>query len=176
MITVVQGNVLDSAEQYVVQQCDCISPKPTKLDADYLEEFPWATVYEDRQPMNGFRNLAHPDSQGKPGEIKVYDSGYDQDPKVIAIFSQICPGKSFTGMNSKRRYKDDSVENRLQLFTKCLEKITELKPESIAFPDKIGCLNNNGGDWEAYSDILQEFADKNPDCYILVYHDATMKQ
>ena len=184
MIKIVQGSIVDANEEYIVQQCDCISTIGTDLDTEYLEEFEWADIYGERIPLacpkgtkplhggSGFRNIANPDSRGKPGSIKLFSTGNDDEPKVLAMFSQFCSGKPFTGVNSKRRYKDDTSENRLQWFTECLKRITELKPESVGFPDKIGCLNDNGADWEVYSDKLQEFADENPECYILLYCDV----
>src|SRR5919206_3160170 len=101
MITIVQGSIIQCNEEYVIQQCDCISTKCTKLDMNYVEEFPWADVYGQRKQMNGYRNMASYDSRGKPGTIKIFDNGSKNDPKVVAFFTQICPGKPFTGINSK---------------------------------------------------------------------------
>ena len=174
MIKIIQGSVLDAQEDYVLQQCDCLSTQPKDLDLDYKKEFPWADVYGMRAPMNGFRNIATNDSRGKPGEIQQFPAG-TEEPTVIAMFSQICPGRPFTGFNKNKRFKDDTAENRVKWFTQCLEEITKLNPESIALPDQLGCYRN-GADWEIYSDIIQEFADKNPQCYIYIYKEPEMQR
>jgi hypothetical protein len=169
MIKIIQGSVLDTNEEYVLQQCDCISTQALHLDADYKKEFPWGDVYGDRTPINGFRNLATVDTRGIPGTIKVYPSGNDE-PNVVAMFSQVCPGKPFTGINKAKRFKDDTKVNRLKWFKECLERISELKPKSIAVPNRLGCFRN-GANWEDYSDALQEFSDLNPQCYVMMYHE-----
>lgn len=168
MIKLIQGSVLDTKEQYVLQQCDCISTVRQKLDADYAKEFSWADVYGDRENMKGWRNLATIGTRGTPGEIKVFDGGSKDETQVIAMFTQMCPGKPFTGLNNKRRFKTDTTDQRLEWFKQCLEKLLPLKPESIAMPNKIGCLNNDG-DWEKYSDCIQELSDKLPDCTFYIY-------
>jgi len=167
MIKIVQGSVLDAVEEYVLQQCDCISTQVKDLDADYKREFPWADVYGERTPMKGWRNLATVDTRGKPGDIKVFPSGNDE-PNVVALFCQMCPGKPFTGINHKKRFKDDTYENRLKWFEECLKKVAELKPKSLALPHNLGC-SGSGGDWNDYSDKIQEFCDDNPDCHIIIY-------
>jgi hypothetical protein len=173
IIKTVQGSVLDTVEEYVLQQCDCISTQATNLDADYKREFAWADVYgeENRAPMNGFRNLATPDTRGKPGEIQIFPSG-NEEPNIVAMYCQYCPGRPFTGINKKMRFKNDTYENRLQWFVECLKKVGEItpKPQSIALPDKLGCYRN-GGDWNIYSDKIQEFADEHPDIHIYIYSE-----
>ena len=168
MIKIIQGSVLDTNEEYVLQQCDCISTQASNLDADYKKEFPWADVYGERTPMNGWRNVATMDTRGKPGDIKVFPSG-NEEPNIIAMFSQNCPGRPFTGINKTKRFKDDTEENRLKWFEECLNKISELKPRCLALPDKLGCFRN-GANWDSYSDKIQEFSDANPKCYVMIYH------
>lgn len=167
MIKIIQGSVLDTMEEYVLQQCDCISTQAKDLDHDYVREFPWADVYGERTAMNGYRNLATVDTRGTPGDIKVFPSG-NEEPNIVAMFCQMCPGRPFTGINSKKRFKDDTAENRLKWFEECLDKVTALKPRSVALPDKLGCYRT-GGDWDAYSDKIQLFSDANPKCMVYIY-------
>lgn len=169
MIKIVQGSVLDCNEEYVLQQCDCISTLTKDLDSDYKREFSWADVYGERKQINGFRNLANVDSRGKPGDIKVFPG--NGEPNVVAMFCQICPGKSFTGVNKNKRFKDDTPENRIKWFEECLNKLSKLKPKSVALPNNLGCYRT-GGDWDIYSDKIQEFADNNPACHIYIYHET----
>jgi len=173
MIKIIQGCVLDSVEEYVLQQCDCISTQAKDFDHDYVREFAWADVYGERTQMNGFRNLATSDTRGKPGEIKVFPSG-NEEPNIIAMFTQICPGRPFSGMNSKKRFKDDDADNRLKWFGECLDKITALKPKSVALPDKLGCYRN-GANWDVYSDKIQAFSDANPKCMVYIYEEPMGK-
>lgn len=175
MIKIIPGDILENNEVYVVQQCDCISTVAQGLDAEYAEEYPFANVYGDRTQLKGFRNLAVPGDRAVPGDIKVYNAEDKDDPHVIAIFSQYCPGRPFTGINAKKRFKDDTEQNRIKWFKECLEKITLLNVNSIAFPYKVGCLRN-GGDWEVYSDALQDFSDKNPESMIYLYNDPFSKE
>jgi len=170
MIKIIQGSVLDTNEEYVLQQCDCISTQALDLDADYKKEFPWADVYGERKQMNGFRNLAVIDSRSTPGDIKVFPSG-NEEPNIIAMFCQVAPGKPFTGINKSKRFKHDTKENREKWFESCLKKISELKPTSIALPNKLGCYRT-GADWEKYSDMIQEFSDANPKCHLYIYEET----
>ena len=170
MIKIIQGNILDNNEEYVVLQFDCISTEEKGMYKEFVDEYPFACVYKNRKQMKGFRNQAVLTDRPLPGNIQVFNGETDDDPNVIAIFSQLCPGKSFSGINSKKRFKDDTTENRIKWFTNCLQKISELDIESIAFPWKIGCLDG-GENWELYSDILQQFADDNPNCSIYIYLD-----
>lgn len=170
MIKIIQGSVLDAQEQYVLQQCDCISTQAKDLDSEYKNEFPWANVYGLREPMNGFRHIAKNEFRGKPGEIKVFPSGTDE-PSIVAMFSQICPGRPFTGLNKSKKFKDDTVENRAKWFAQCFDELTKLNPESVAMPYEFGCYKN-GADWEKYSDTIQEFNDRNPDCWTFIYIPA----
>lgn len=171
MIKIIQGSVLDCNEHYVIQQCDCISTKGTELDNQYSEEFPWASVYDERTPMKGFRHIATPDTRGKPGKIKLYPADEpDEDPGVICIFSQYCPGKVSTGINKSNRYPDDILENREKWFKECFQEIAKLKPKTLAVPYKIGCIGNDC-DWQRYGDILEKFTDDNPKCRLYIYND-----
>jgi hypothetical protein len=103
----------------------------------------------------------------------VFNSG-NYEPNVVAMFTQVCPGKPFTGINKNKRFKNDTEENRKLWFEQCLKKLSDLKPTSLALPHRFGCYRN-GADWNEYSDKIQEFADQQPRCLVLIYQDTKEK-
>ena len=178
MIRFLQGNITQSVEDYVCHHFDCVSTKHTSnSEKEFLDEFPFVDVYSSRKEQKGYRNFADAKTRDNIGTIKVYsdedrddDEESEAESKVVAMFTQYCPGKPFTGLNSKKKIPNDSTEHRLVWFRSCLLQMTtdlKLKHASVAFPYKIGCTGKENLD--EYMDLLEEFADMNPKCRIYLY-------
>jgi O-acetyl-ADP-ribose deacetylase (regulator of RNase III) len=139
----VSGNLLDSNEQYIVHQCNCITTHSKGLSTQIFRAYPEADTYS--------RNDTR-----KPGTIHVFD-------KVINLYGQKYPGKSRSHSIAKQR---------LHWFQKGLFEILELNPVSVAFPFKIGC-GLAGGKWEHYLRLIELFevslCEKNPEANVVIY-------
>lgn len=153
------AHVLDSDAEYVLQECDCTSTTPQGLAAEYLHVFPYADPYGKRRPMNGNPNICLPADRPVPGDIEIFE-GAPCDSKVVAMFVQVCPGPPYTGINKTKRFPNDSSEDRRSYFRSCLKKLGAQHPDSIALPQYFGCRDRKE-EWDAYCDILDEFADEH---------------
>lgn len=152
----VEGNLLDAGEQYIVQQCDCLSSDTHGLSRHIADRFPHADVYSVLPP-----------SERVPGTIAVMGDCSKGERPVVCAFSQFGMGKPGSYDNAT----DDSFASRHTWFRSCLLRIVEdLHPKSVAFPYKIGCGGMVGGNWEeGYLPMLREFDDANPTVDIVVY-------
>lgn len=165
-LTIKIGNLLEATEDFIAQQCNCISLKPHGLSASITKKFPFADSYGIRKGLSG--NLAIPEYRDIPGTISVMGNGQDQR-FVINMFAQYSYGKPYSTLNKNKQWQD-SYEDRKQWFHNCLEEISKkVKPNSLAFPYKIGS-NLAGGNWEKdYYPMLEQFSKNNPDIEIVLY-------
>jgi O-acetyl-ADP-ribose deacetylase (regulator of RNase III) len=144
-IKLVHGNLLDSKEQFICHQCNCVTKWAAHLAKDVFQRFPHADVYSPRIPL-GYRD--------NPGTINISGNGQDQR-FVIAMFAQVYPG------SSKAEYPSnvDSVLSRAKYFEECLDKMAQTPMSSVAFPWQIGC-GAAGGNWGTYIDMIYGFNDR----------------
>jgi O-acetyl-ADP-ribose deacetylase (regulator of RNase III) len=164
-IQIVEGDILQSKEQYIVQQCNCISVKAHGLSKTISVRFPHADSYARRIPM-GSKNLATVESRSDPGSIVVCGNGLDER-YVINAFGQYGMGKPYTLNNVGRQWIDGS-EDRFKWFKSCLESISRLKPQSVAFPWMIGC-GLAGGCWDDYYSAIKVWSTLNPLIGVVLY-------
>jgi O-acetyl-ADP-ribose deacetylase (regulator of RNase III) len=155
-VSVIEGNILTATEQYIAQQCNCVSVKTHGLSREIARKFPYADLYARRK---GGKNI------DKPGTITVCGDESKNERYVICMFSQY--GISKPGSYGQKDVCD-SFQQRLKWFKKCLELISELRPQSIAFPYKIGC-GLAGGSWTQYKKCIDDFAQLNPHTKVVVY-------
>jgi O-acetyl-ADP-ribose deacetylase (regulator of RNase III) len=153
-IGIVKGDLLESNEQFICHQCNCVSRTAGGLAYHLFNKFHYANVYLNRQKQIYI-----------PGEIIISGDGVN-NRFVINMFAQFNPG-SYSHV-----YSRDSKEQREIYFKNCLEKIKEIKLlKSIAFPCRIGC-GIAGGDWDNYFQMIQDFyADisKNKEIIVKIY-------
>jgi len=148
---VVEGDLLDAKEVYLVHQCNCITVKGAHLSADVFERFPFANIYIDRL-KSGKRDT--------PGSIIVRGNGATER-YVINALAQYYPGKS--------RFATDTHALRKQWFQLCLDEIAKIPNlQSLAFPHNIGC-GAAGGDWYTYYQMIVKFAKSLPRVHISLY-------
>lgn len=150
MLKIIQGDLLDSTEQYIAHQCNCISKSSLGLAKALFRKYPYANSYLSRT------------EKSKLGSIDVFGNGSDKR-YIINMYSQFEPGPS------KYSYGPDSNISRQEAFLDCLDKIAELNINSIAFPNFIGC-GLAGGDWKWYESTLNNFASNLPNINVVLYN------
>ncbi len=140
MIEIIDGDLFDSKEKYLIHQTNCVTNKAAHLSKDVFARYPYADVYASRTEPN------------KPGTIEVRGNGNDQR-YVINLMGQYYPGKP------KYPYSTlDGVRVRETYFHRGLLRIAKIPDlESVAFPWKIGC-GAAGGIWEHYLGNITNFA------------------
>jgi hypothetical protein len=162
MITEINEDLLNSTEEYILQQNCCTSIKVQGLSEAIAKKWPEANPYKSRIRLQG--NWATLESRPKPGSIEVLGN----TRKIACLFAQYSHGKPNTLKDPSGIVIDDTFKSRLNWFKECLEKVAELKPKSIAIPYKIGC-GLAGGSWTSYYKALQEFSQKYPSIKIVIY-------
>lgn len=135
---VVNGNLLDAKETFIVHQCNCVGETAGGVARVIFEKWPEANDY-----------IRH--THGQEGTIKVHK--VEKEKYVVNMFSQFLPG----GMSEK-----DGPERRLKAFIACITELALLEqqenlPHTFAFPYFIGC-SIAGGDWKKYEMMLNIFA------------------
>ena len=136
-LSIVVGNILDAQEDFICHQTNCVTTYALGLARDLFERYPHADTYRGRTKR----------TQPAPGTIDIM-----RGPKnIINLNAQVypgCVGKS-----------QDHTVDRHGYFRACLMRIHEEAPEgsSFAFPHGIGC-GFAGGDWKAYSAMIEKFS------------------
>lgn len=160
---IIEGDILNSQEEYIVQQCNCLTITSSGLSKTLADKWSWADPYSKRRRI-GSRNLAIEEDRDAPGTIRILSSN---DKNVICMFAQWAPGKC-QKYKSYPSYEIDTYPNRKIWFQKCLDLIADIDGiKSIAFPYKIGC-GLAGGNWNDYYEMLEEF-DKNTSIEVVIY-------
>eukprot|EP00931_Biecheleriopsis_adriatica_P016655 TRINITY_DN12226_c0_g1_i2.p2 TRINITY_DN12226_c0_g1~~TRINITY_DN12226_c0_g1_i2.p2 ORF type:complete len:227 (-),score=49.76 TRINITY_DN12226_c0_g1_i2:75-728(-) len=160
------GDLLDAQEQYIVQQCNCVTKYAAGLAAAIADRFPHADVYNS--VAREARGTQHGDV---PGTILVLGGPLAETDKekrgIINMFAQFCPGKANRGSSGPVEYKGlesspdvvDNAAQRLTWFKAGLQQISEISGlESVAFPHQIGC-GLAGGKWSDYKAALDDFCE-----------------
>jgi O-acetyl-ADP-ribose deacetylase (regulator of RNase III) len=157
MLKVIRGDLLESKEKYIVHQTNCCSTGAGGLAYHIFKRFPYADVYScrDRSMHLGWstdeignRPAIEADA---PGTIIIRGNGDDQR-FVVGLMGQFYPG----GPNAAGL--DDTIM-RQKYFHQALWELAQIEGlESVAFPYGIGC-GLAAGDWDVYSNILNNFAD-----------------
>ena len=161
-ISIVNGDILNAPETYIVHQCNCTTLTSAGLAKSINKKYPWADIYSTRKKQGTFReNIVSLTTPDIPGTIKIQSNPF-KTKHVICMFAQYSPGKISYNTTSKKishtKFADTSY-NRSKWFTQCLDAIAKELPfiKTFAFPYKIGC-GLAGGDWELYLKHLSNFA------------------
>lgn len=151
-----QGNILDSKNTFIIQQCNCITLTAKGLAQQIEEKFPVVDVYRRR------KHSTLGTIKDTPGTFRLYENvsgtndGVDS-VHIVCLFGQYYPGQS--------KGSNDSYEKRIQWFKTALWSFgNHLKTKHllnnkvcVAFPFRIGC-GLAGGDWNVYENVIREFA------------------
>ena len=155
IVEIIQGDLLKSGEKYIAQQCNCVTIRAHGLSQSIAVKYPYANVYAKRSSVGRGRNCAKITS--RPGTIDVCQSANKDDPMIICMYAQYCPGKVniYSQYYPNEKTCEDSRENRLLWFVQCLEEIEKLGIQRVAMPYMIGC-GLAGGNWDEYSEKLRQ--------------------
>lgn len=158
-MNIIKGNILESSEDYILHQCNCLTVKSHGLSKTIEEKYPEGVVYNKRRPL-GRRNLAIEEDRAQPGTFLICGS---KEQQIISIFGQWRSGK--IGTSYFHSYPEsnppESKKQRILWFEEGLNKIGEhffilKKKLSIAIPYNIGC-GLAGGNWDNYLNAITEF-------------------
>jgi hypothetical protein len=161
---IINKDILQSTEKYILQQCNCLTVRPHGLSKTLSDKWSWADPYSYRKSLNN-RNLAIESDRDKPGTIKILSSPYN-DKAIICMFAQWAPSQP-QKYKSYPNYEIDTYQNRKKWFKDCLNYIKELDIDAVAIPWQIGC-GLAGGNWKEYLEILEEF-EMNSDVKCTLY-------
>lgn len=140
-VTIINGDLLNATEDYILHQCNCVSIDAKALAEKIFAKYPYANTYRFRSGKGG----------SLPGTFDILGNGTSQR-YIINLYSQYYPGAP--------KYANDSAEIRLQWFIQGLSGIACEGVKSIAIPYNIGC-GAARGDWTVYSQIIEKFAIDN---------------
>jgi O-acetyl-ADP-ribose deacetylase (regulator of RNase III) len=145
-IQIIKGDILDSKDQYIAQQCNSVTDTYKGLSKSILQKYPWANFYSEKRAL---------------GNISIKGDEEKNQRLIIGMVAQRYPGRP--------KYLNDSEELRIQWFQECLNKISKIDGlKSISFPFNIGC-GLAGGNWKVYKKMLEEFALKLPGVQVNLY-------
>lgn len=146
-------SLLESKEQYIAHQCNCVSYHAAHLAADVFAAFPHANIYAGR--------MQNPSYHDEPGTAIIRGSVAKKERLVINMMCQRYPGES--------KHTNDTYSMRAAWFSEALERMTLIpKLASIAFPVHIGC-GAAGGDWKVYLPMIERFAKTMPHVRVVLY-------
>ena len=88
IIDTIKGNLLDSNETYICQQCNCNTIKAHGLSKSISNKYTWANIYKIR-PKKHNNSTTHPDEPGTIIELEHPNNHH----KVLCFMGQWLPGK-----------------------------------------------------------------------------------
>ena len=166
-----KASLLDATEEYIAHQCNCVSIRATGLAGAIFKKHPKTDDYAVRLGSTDRNKRRIPiDDMGTikvhaiPASAKVPYGG------VINMMSQHYPGPVQPHYRGK-----DMKSDRREAFEKCLGAIAEKKPQSVAFPYRIGC-GLAGGEWIVYEAMLEAWATRHPDITVVLYRPPVPKE
>jgi len=153
------GDMFDATEQYILQQCNCMTLNGKGLAAAISQRYPYADVYGQRRREPGTRYAVLED-RPIPGTVEICDGN---GPSVICLYGQYRPGKATYANRYPEDFPDRTAERQVY-FNEGLKALIEHFVETgesptIAVPHGIGC-GLAGGDWRVYQMLLENFAEK----------------
>lgn len=155
--TIVSGNLLDSREDYIAQQCNCITTKGLGLSKVIFDAYPAANDYLLRKTSKEHSVM---------GTIRVHDRTETGAPfTIINMMAQYYPGKPKPSYGTL-----DNTLARHKAFQMCLDQIAKIPGiKSIAMPYNIGC-GYAGGRWkEDYEPMLASWCRTHPHLSLVLY-------
>lgn len=162
-MNVVQGDILESNAEYIVQQCNCLTVRAHGLSQTLSRRFAHANLYSKRRAIYKNKNLAVPEDRGTPGSGIILQG----TPNIVCLFGQWRPGKCNSLYFSKypeTTPREDFIvrekwfKTALWSFGLYLRHIGVNKA-TVAMPYRIGC-GLAGGNWETYQSIICEFEEE----------------
>lgn len=154
MPEIIKGNILDAKEDYIAQQCNCLTTTPHGLSKAISKAYSWGDPYSTRTALR--RNCAIKEHRDSPGTIRILRDPTNTSSKaIVCMFAQWAPGRPRV-FKSYPEWDKDTYDARVQWFKSCLNEMKEIETDSIAFPWTIGC-GLAGGDWTIYKALIEDF-------------------
>lgn len=156
IIKIVKGDLLNATENYIAQQCNCITCKPRGLSKSISDKFAHGDCYGKRRKLTN--NTAIVQDRSTPGTIEILQG----KPNIICIFGQWTPGKVtsiWADRYPKNNGKKETTQDRLNWFKQGIAEIEKTITDVVAIPYNIGC-GLAGGDWATYKKILEDSSTK----------------
>ena len=156
IVKTVDGDLLNAKENYIAQQCNCITVHAKGLAKSIADKYSHGDFYSHRKTNDS--KVAITSDRDTPGTIKINKGR----PNIIAIFGQWSHGSIKSKWVDKYPKPDGSSEtkeDRLKWFKKGITEIEKQINEEVAIPYKIGC-GLGGGSWTAYKKILEDSSAK----------------
>jgi hypothetical protein len=143
---IIKGNLLNTKDSIIVQQCNCVTVKAHGLSFDIASKFPYADIYAKRSKSSP--NFSTMESRGIPGTCIISKPMSTIGPIVASLMGQITPGKP--GQWCKVYNVDpnlDDAKHRLEYFKSAMEELLTFR---------IGC-GLASGNWPTYFKVIQNF-------------------
>lgn len=157
------GNLLTAQVDVIVQQSNCIGLYPKGIAKD-IKDTLGVDPYVGRRRLDF--NLAVEEDRDIPGTIKLLRTNTNYPKYVACLFSQYAMGKP------KTYYGDETYEQRLKWFKKCLRALSKClenyEIKTIGFPFGIGC-GLAGGNWNEYLAVINDWTEKNKHLTVFIY-------
>jgi len=96
-IQIIKGDILDSKDQYIAQQCNLVTDTYKGLSKSIIQKYPWANFYSEKRCL---------------GNISIKGDEEKNQRLIIGMVAQRYPGRP--------KYLNDSEELRIQWFQECL--------------------------------------------------------
>jgi hypothetical protein len=171
IIKTINADLLTAKEQFICQQCNCVTRKAHGLSKYISTMYPWANPYAIR-PEKTPNCTSLPDIPGTIVELNQDVAALSTHPDesivnthermgnssltFLNFMAQWCPGKPKTFSKFYPQDYSDTVQNRKQWFQDCLDILDETDEyDEVAMPYGIGC-GLAGGDWNDYEKMLNE--------------------
>lgn len=157
---IVNGNILEASEDYIVQQCCCTALRAAGLSKAIATKWSDANPYANRHPIKKGGNTAIESERAVPGTVAILGIR-----KIACLYGQWAPGKP-----SGTVAVHDLAKDRHRYFESALRDLISKVPEtaSFAIPHGIGC-GMAGGHWPTYLSILQRIETEHPRLTVVLY-------
>lgn len=174
MIKIIEGDILDCTDGFILHQCNCLCSKPKGLALSISDKYPYANPYINRK-QDGNRNICIESDQDIPGTFKLFSK--KDNPTFVGLFGQYDMGKVGKYYGERSKKYDDSTVNRLKWFKQSLFDFGEYiknnydNKQNVYMPLFIGC-GMAFGKWSDYLPIIEEFQTKykeNINCVLVKF-------
>lgn len=166
-VELVNGDILETKCNFLMHQCNCISPYALGLAKKIFDKWPETNTYAGRANNGGGMRYESLMEGYRSGTYTIHkiDIGF----RIVNMYAQFWPGPALAS---------DTGDERLKVFEQILLKFRGhslmkesepmLLPIVFAFPYKIGC-GLGGGNWGEYENLIRAFAESLWDeCKVLI--------
>ena len=123
----------------------------------------------------GLRSLAHESEWSRPGTVVTWEAPDGVEcPLVVGVCGQWAAGRPRKSIQPPPYLGADKLADRVRWFEAGLQSLGDVVRSrglrTVAFPHGLDC-GVNGGNWEHYRALLQQFAHCHPGLRVLLVHE-----